>query len=260
MAAKAPNRPPTRSKRLWKTYPASRRSQFSPPAITPTTRARLTSISASRRTGGASKISSTRHVGNHDYYTPLAEGYYNYFGAAAGDPTKGYYSFNLGAWHIVMLNSNCAQVGGCDAGSPQERWLKADLAAHPARCTLAVWHEPLFISGDKNADFTRPFWQDLYNAGAEIVVSGHQHQYERFAPQDAKGRLDLSRGLREFVVGTGGAILEPPLTNGIRRNSETIISQEHGVIQFNLYPTGYDWQFIPVNSQAKGDTGQGECY
>jgi len=199
-------------------------------------------------------------VGNHDYFTPLAEGYYDYFGAAAGDPTKGYYSFNLGAWHIVMLNSNCAQVGGCDAGSPQESWLKADLAAYPARCTLAVWHEPLYISGDKNAEFTQPFWQDLYNAGAEIVVSGHQHQYERFAPQDARGRLDLSLGLREFVVGTGGAILEPPLTNDIRRNSETIISQEHGVIQFTLYPTRYEWQFIPVDSQAKADSGQGECH
>jgi len=199
-------------------------------------------------------------VGNHDYFTPLAEGYYNYFGAAAGDPTKGYYSFNLGAWHIVMLNSNCAQVGGCNAGSPQESWLKADLVAYPARCTLAVWHEPLFISGDNNATNLRPFWQDLYNAGAEIVVSGHQHQYERFAPQDTDGRLDLSRGIREFVVGTGGGILELPITDGIRHNSETIISQEHGVIEFTLYPTSYQWQFLPVDRQARADAGQGECH
>ncbi len=199
-------------------------------------------------------------VGNHDYFTPLAEGYYNYFGAAAGDPTKGYYSFNLGAWHIVMLNSNCPQVGGCNAGSPQESWLKTDLAAYPARCTLAVWHEPLFISGDDNATFMRSFWQDLYTAGAEIVVSGHQHQYERFAPQDTNGNLDPSRGLREFVVGTGGAILELPITTGIRRNSEMLISQEHGVIEFTLHPTSYEWQFIPVDRQAKADAGQGECH
>jgi len=199
-------------------------------------------------------------VGNHDYFTPLAEGYYNYFGAAAGDPTKGYYSFNLGAWHIVMLNSNCDQVGGCNAGSPQESWLEADLATYPARCTLAVWHEPLFISGDDNATFMRSFWQDLYDADAEIVVSGHQHQYERFAPQDTNGNLDLARGLREFVVGTGGGILELSVTTGIRRNSKILISQELGVIEFTLHPTSYEWQFIPVDPHAKADAGQGDCH
>src|SRR5206468_10877660 len=123
-----------------------------------------------------------------------------------GDPAKGYYSYELGAWHIVVINSNCAQVGGCQAGSPQERWLRADLAAHPAACTLAYWHHPRFSSGSNHGSSSalQPIWQALYDANADVVLSGHEHNYERFAPQDPAGRADAGRGIREFVVGTGG--------------------------------------------------------
>ena len=154
-------------------------------------------------------LSRTRPaVGNEDYATAGAAGYFAYFGALAGPSGKGYYSYDLGAWHIVVLNSNCAAVGGCQAGSPEETWLKADLAAHPAQCTLAYWHQPLFTSGSVHSGVTavRPFWQDLYNAGTEVVLNGHNHQYERFAPQTPTGAADPAKGIREFVVGTGGSM------------------------------------------------------
>ncbi|HEY5873045.1 MAG TPA: metallophosphoesterase, partial [Gaiellaceae bacterium] len=148
----------------------------------------------------------TRPVpGNHEYRTAGAAGYFEYFGAGAGDPTTGYYSYGLGNWHVVALNSNCAAVGGCDAGSTQERWLRADLAAHPSRCTLAYWHHPRYSSGWHGSDSSYvAFWQALVDADADLVLVGHDHDYERFAPQDAGGRRDLERGIREFVVGTGG--------------------------------------------------------
>jgi hypothetical protein len=122
-------------------------------------------------------------VGNHEYHTPGAAGYFGYFGPAAGDPSKGYYSYNLGAWHIVVLNSNCTYVGGCHAGSPQERWLRADLAAHPTTCTLAYWHHSRFSSGYQGSTAAvQSLWQALYAFGADIVLAGHDHSYERFAP------------------------------------------------------------------------------
>ena len=153
--------------------------------------------------------SSTRPVpGNHEYATAGAAGYFEYFGTAAGDPAKGYYSLEIGDWHVIALNSNCAEVGGCDAGSAQERWLRSDLAAHPARCTLAYWHHPRYSSGMHGSDRAyRAFWQALYDEGADVVLVGHDHDYERFAPQDATGRRDDERGIREFVVGTGGRSL-----------------------------------------------------
>ena len=143
--------------------------------------------------------------GNHDYVTANAAGYFGYFGAAAGDPSTGYYAYDLGGWRVVAINSNCAAVGGCQAGSAQERWLRADLAAHPAACTLAYWHHPRFNSGEHgNSAEMQPIWQALYDAGAEVVLSGHDHHYERFAPQAPDGSSDPQRGIREFVVGTGG--------------------------------------------------------
>ena len=198
-------------------------------------------------------------VGNHDYYTPGAEGYYDYFRAKAGDPNRGYYSYNLGAWHIIVLNSNCREVGGCRPDSPQETWLKADLAAYPTQCTLAYWHEPLFVTGLEGTVGMRSFWEDLYAAGAEIVVNGHEHHYERYAPQDPHGNLDLDRGIIEFIVGTGGAPLETPLGDP-RINSEVIIAQVHGIIKFTLRPGSYDWEFIPIDEQAQTDSGSGLCH
>src|SRR5206468_6721592 len=141
----------------------------------------------------------TRPVaGNHDYDTPGAAGYFGYFGAAAGQPGAGYYSYDLGAWHLVALNSNCTDAGGCAAGSPQEQWLRADLAAHPAACTLAYWHHPLFSSGDNAFPDVRPFWDALYAARADVVLSGHDHFYERFAPQRPDSTAD-EQGVRQFI-------------------------------------------------------------
>jgi acid phosphatase type 7 len=158
-------------------------------------------------------------AGNHEYESDGASGYYSYFGAAAGDKTKGYYSFDIGSWHLIALNANCTAVGGCQAGSAQEKWLKADLAAHPTMCTLAYWHQPRFSSAlhGNNAD-TDTFWQDLYQAGAELVLNGHDHDYERFAPQTPQAIADPKRGIREFVVGTGGRSLYPFMTT--QPNSE----------------------------------------
>src|SRR5215207_143134 len=143
--------------------------------------------------------------GRHRDRTRGAAGYFDYFGAAAGEAGKGYYSYDLGSWHIVALNSNCSQVGGCGEGTPQEQWLREDLAAHPATCTLAYWHHPLFSSGKEHGgdEAMRPVWQALYDAGTDVVLAGHEHNYERFAPLDPTGATDLERGIRQFVVGTG---------------------------------------------------------
>jgi len=198
--------------------------------------------------------------GNHDYFTEGAAGYFAYFGEAAGNPQEGYYSFDLGGWHVVFLNTNDGcEVVSCEAGSPQEQWLRADLAAHPAGCTLAVWHEARFSSGGHGgSDFTSSLWQALYDFGAEIVVSGHDHDYERFAPQTASGQLDLERGIRQFVVGTGGGFLRSPGTP--QPNSEVFDNKTYGVLQLTLHPSGYDWTFIPVAGQTFTDTGSANCH
>src|SRR4029450_3695934 len=142
--------------------------------------------------------------GNHEYLSGAAD-YFTYFGPAAGDPAKGWYSFDIGARHLIALNSSCARVGGCGPGSPQERWLRADLAAHPNRCTLAFWHHARFSSSGHGSYPTYDgFWRALYEAGADVVLSSHDHDYERFAPQDPDAKPDPRRGMRQFVVGTGG--------------------------------------------------------
>jgi len=175
---------------------------------------------------------------------PGAAGYFDYFGTAAGRRSPGYYSFNLGRWHLIALNSECAQVGGCATGSPQERWLRADLAAPPARCVLAYWHKPRFSSGmhGNNATYTA-FWQALHGAGADVVLVGHDHDYERFAPQTPHGRADPARGIRQFVVGTGGKTHYGFRT--IRANSQVRNSRTFGVLRLALHPAGYDWRFVP---------------
>lgn len=198
--------------------------------------------------------------GNHDYRTESAAGYFEYFGAAAGDPSRGYYSYDLGTWHVVVVNSNCGEVGGCQAGSPQERWLREDLAAHPALCTAAIWHHPLFSSGRHggNPAAMRDIWQALYDAGAEIVVNGHDHDYERLAPQDPSGAADNERGIREFVVGTGGAGLRS--FPRVAPNSEVRNDRTHGVLKLTLHPEGYDWEFVPVAGGTFTDSGSGTCH
>ncbi len=205
---------------------------------------------------GRHKARTMPAPGNHEYNTANATGYYGYFGAAAGDPTKGYYSYDLGAWHIVVINSNCSSIGGCGGGSSQEQWLRADLAAHPSACTLAYWHHPRFSSGPHGSDaMTQPIWQALYDYGADIVLSGHDHDYERFAPQDPAGNADPVHGIREFVVGTGGRSHYPVC----QTNSEVSDANTYGVLKLSLHPSGYDWQFLPVVGSTFADAGSSTC-
>ncbi|MFY9822964.1 MAG: metallophosphoesterase [Thermoanaerobaculia bacterium] len=197
--------------------------------------------------------------GNHEYETPGAAGYFDYFGAAAGNRTEGWYSYELGTWHVVVLNSNCAAIGGCGPGSPQLRWLAADLAAHPRACTLVYWHHPRFSSGLHNDDpLSDAFWRTLYAAGADLVLNGHDHDYERFAPQDPDGRPDPEHGIREMVVGTGGREVRPFTT--LRANSEARNDQDLGILKLRLRTDGYDWQFLPVRGASYTDAGSAGCH
>jgi hypothetical protein len=198
-------------------------------------------------------------LGNHEYLTAGAAGYFKYFGVLAGDPAKGYYSFDLGSWHIVVLNSQCRYVaGGCGYGSPQEKWLRADLASHRSLCTLAAWHEPRWSSGEheSNPAFD-PFWKDLSAAHAELVLSGHDHDYERFAALDAAGHRDAVRGMRQFVVGTGGVGLRS--FDDLAPGSEIRQNTAFGVLALTLNPTGYSWRFVSVDSSFS-DGGRGSCH
>ena len=199
--------------------------------------------------------SRTRPVpGNHEYSSPGAAPYFAYFGAAAGDPSKGYYSYDLGDWHVVALNSMVAHW----AGSPQEQWLRADLAVSTKRCTFAYFHHPLFTSGMLADTSVRALWQALYDFGAEIIVSGHDHDYERFAPQTPRGVADPLTGIREFIAGTGGAglfTLGTPLPNSEVRNDVTL-----GVLKLTLSAGGYAWRFIPVAGKTFTDAGSGTCH
>jgi hypothetical protein len=210
-------------------------------------------------TWGRQKQRTYPSVGNHEYKTPGAAGYFSYFGTAAGDPQEGYYSYDLGEWHIVVINANCSEIGGCGANSPQLEWLQTDLAAHPVLCTLAYWHQPRFSSGMHGNDSQLiPIWQTLYNAHVELVLNGHDHDYERFAPQDPYGIADPLNGIREIVVGTGGKDLRS--IGDTISNSEVHNDNTWGVLTVTLHPTGYDWQFIPVAGQSFTDTGSGTCH
>jgi hypothetical protein len=199
-------------------------------------------------------------VGNHDWNTPGAAGYLAYFGSAAAPNGTTWYSTDLGAWHVIVLDSNCAKVGGCVAGSPQGRWLAADLAAHAdTRCTLAIWHHPRFSSGVHGNDAeVGPFWEQLVAAHADLVINGHDHDYERFAPQNAAGKEDRKTGLREIVVGTGGASLRT--FPNVAANSEIRLAGELGVIRLTLHVANYDWGFLPATKGAITDYGSALCH
>jgi acid phosphatase type 7 len=213
------------------------------------------------KTWGAFKSRTRPAPGNHEYHTKGANPYFDYFGAAAGDPKKGYYSYQLGTWHIIALNGECQEIGGCQTGSPEEKWLRQDLRSHPAACTLAYWHEPLFSSGAKHGNNPnyRDFWEDLYGAKATLVLNGHDHDYERFAPQDPDGRPDPARGIREFVVGTGGNH-ERSFDATPQPNSEARMTEIFGVLKLTLHPRGYDWEFIPQAGKTFHDVGRGSCH
>jgi hypothetical protein len=212
------------------------------------------------KTWGRVKSRTRPAPGNHEFHSAGATPYFDYFGPAAGDFKTGYYSYELGTWHIIVLNSECQDVGGCAAGSPQEKWLRADLAKHPAACTLAYWHKPLFSSGGAHGnDLTvKPLFQTLYEAGADVVVNGHDHDYERFAPQTPDGAVDSARGIREFVAGTGGKNHRP--FGEPKPNSELRDATAFGVLELTLKPNSYDWQFIPEAGKSFTDSGSGTCH
>jgi len=194
--------------------------------------------------------------GNHEYHTPGASGYFDYFGVAAGDPGEGYYSYNQGAWHVVVLNSNIA----VEPGPAQHEWLRADLASNTATCTLAYWHHPLFSSGHHgNQIKMKQIWEALYAADVDEVVNGHDHDYERFALQGPSGEAHPARGIREFVVSTGGGGLRPFET--IQPNSEVRSADTHGILKLTLNPTSYDWEFVPVSGgETFTDSDSGSCH
>lgn len=203
-------------------------------------------------------------IGNHEYLTSAAKGYFDYFNGAgnqtgpAGDRSKGYYSFNLGTWHVIALNSNCSQVG-CSSGGAQDQWLRADLASHPNACTLAFAHHPRFSSGLAGSNTNMgTLYQDLYNANADVMLTGHDHLYERFAPQSPSAAADPARGIREFVVGTGGKSLVD--WSSIKANSQVRNNTTFGVLRLTLHSNSYDWKFAPIAGQSFSDSGSTACH
>jgi len=203
-------------------------------------------------------------IGNHEYQVD-PDPYWDYFNdgaddGPAGERGKGYYSFDVGSWHLIALNSQCNKVpGGCDAGSPQEQWLRQDLADNPSACTLAYWHHPQFYSGPNEIRRdTTAFWQALHDAGAELVLNGHRHAYERFAPQDPQGGADPQLGIREFIVGTGGHS-HSDAEGAVRPNSELRDRTHFGVLKLTLHSGGYDWEFV-TEAGTTFDSGSGPCH
>jgi calcineurin-like phosphoesterase family protein len=192
--------------------------------------------------------------GNHDYETQQGAPYYAYFGDNAGPSGHGYYSYREGAWLILSLNSNIP----ASENSPQAQWVRATLASNPGSCTLAYWHHPLFSSGPNGDNGQmRDIWRILQQAGTDVVISGHDHFYERFAPQDAGGRPDPQNGIRQFIVGTGGSHLYAPKT--LRANSE-VIGSTHGVLKLTLKADSYEWQFVSIPGKPFTDFGTGQCH
>jgi len=212
-------------------------------------------------TWGQFKERTRPALGNHEYETGGASAYFDYFGEAAGDPDKGYYSYDLGGWHFVALNSNCGEELRCGPGSPQGRWLEEDLGANDEEaCTLAYFHHPLFTSGSYRPGIERVerLWEILYAGGVDVVLNGHDHNYQRFAPQDPQGRADPEDGIRQFVVGTGGRsnyqILHPIA------NTEVYNDDTYGVLELTLHPKSYDWEFVPVEGESFSDSGVAQCH
>lgn len=215
-------------------------------------------------TWGRFKERTKPALGNHEYIDPMAHAYFGYWGAQAGPVGKGYYSFDLGDWHIVALNTNCyvKEMGGCSQGATQEKWLKEDLAEHPNACIIAYGHHALFSSGVLKKHAVHPelkaLWQDLYAAHADLVLAGHEHSYERFAAQDPDGRADPEHGIREIVVGTGGRSHD--LLGFATANSEVRDWRTYGVLKLTLEPGKYTWEFIPEEGKTFRDSGSGICH
>jgi hypothetical protein len=202
-------------------------------------------------------------IGNHEYGTSggtncdatgQAAGYFTYFGQKAG-PQTGYYSYDLGGWHLISLNTNCAKAGGCYVGSAEEKWLKADLATHPTQCTLAYWHHPRW-SSVTSSSASKNFWTDIYQAGGDVVLSGHVHNYERIAPTDPAGSADGMFGIRQFVVGTGGESLQG---YGTPLSTSEMRAKSYGVLELTLHPSSYDWRFLTATGGVL-DAGNAPCH
>lgn len=209
-------------------------------------------------TWGRFKARTYPSPGNREYVTPGAAGYFSYFGSVAA---KGYYALTLGSWRVFSLDSNLTG----EAEAAQLAWLKGELAASEAHCTLAYWHHPLYSSGGHGQNpKMQAVWQALQQAGAEVVLAGHDHHYERFAPQDAHGKRDLARGLRQFIVGTGGAF-RTPLFLRAHRNSELRENSRTGVLKLVLGEGRYDWEFLEASYDGfpngpDPDKGSGRCH
>jgi hypothetical protein len=209
-------------------------------------------------TWGRHRARTRPALGNHEYDTHAASGHFTYFGALAGEPGDGYYSYERGPWHVVVLNSNIDM----SEGSPQMAWLRKDLATSRARCMLAYWHHPRFSSGDHHGDNASltPAWTALYAAGAELVMSGHEHLYERFAPQRPDGTSDSARGMRQFIVGTGGGGDRYPFRRAPAPNSEVREHRAIGVLKLTLHPDRYTWEFVPAAGTTFTDSGSSPCH
>jgi acid phosphatase type 7 len=224
-------------------------------------------------TWGTEKARTKPSPGNHEYVggdpKQYGRGYFDYFGAVAAEDNGGSYSYNLGEWHVVSLNTGqCygekegdGSFPNCGPGDPMIEWLERDLAANDARCTLAYFHHARWSSGIEHGNepgYTKAIWNTLYEHRADVAVSGHDHDYERFAPQDTEGNLDEERGIRQFVVGTGGRSLRE--FGKTKANSEVHSYNTYGVIKFTLHPDGYDWEFMPVEGGAFKDAGSDQCH
>src|SRR5947207_6972570 len=204
---------------------------------------------------GRNKARTRPAVGNNDYKTANAAGFNQYFGAAGGDVGKYYYSYDLGAWHVMVLNDQIAMT----VGSPQELWLRAELAANTKKCTVAVWDHPRFTStGTNNLASVKPLWDALYASNADVVVNGHPFVYERFAPQSPTAVADSVGGIREFIVGTGGVNLQNP--GGARPNSQIRQGTTYGILKFTLDTASYSWEFVHVTGGAFTDAGSANCH
>lgn len=216
------------------------------------------------RSWGKFKARTRPALGNHEYRERSAAPYYQYWAGQAGSAGKGYYSYELGAWHVVVLNTNCDAVGlgGCASGSPQDNWLRQDLAEHGGSCIVAYGHHALFSSGIFRSHAVHPelkrLWEDLYAAHADLILAGHEHSYERFALQDPEGRADPQHGIREIVVGTGGRSHDPlglAVPNSEKQNYDT-----YGVLKLTLLPQSYTWEFIPEEGKTFRDSGSAMCH
>lgn len=208
--------------------------------------------------------------GNHEYASGSANDYFDYFNGSgsavgpAGPRGQGYYSFDLGPWHVIALNSSdeCKYVS-CSETSAQHDWLVADLAGHPALCTLAFWHHPRFQAGTSSGELNaaRALWNALYAAGVDVVLNGHEHGYQQLSPLDETGQLDVARGIRTFVVGTGGGDFDTTFGGPHQAALETSITGSYGVLELTLLPRSYQWQFITVDgNRPPAAAGSGACH